>query len=190
VAGQGHLSRSGHHGHGLLHFHPTRGLDASFLAAHEKSSDAHAAQTLEGAAWSPLLSAEERGKLVHGLVSRECVIFAAAGPEHPALVGAEGYLAWIAAWKASLPDASSSVTLVARSDPAVSSFITLQWTRGGTFAGPAPLFGVAPTGARLTVHGVTILELKGAQVVKVHVYVECSRHVAHAAVEQLGQAAA
>ena len=148
-----------------------------------------AAQTLEGAAWSPLLSAEERGKLVHGLVSRECVIFAAAGPSHPALVGPEGYLAWIAAWKASLPDASSSVTLVARSDPAVSSFITLQWTRGGTFAGPAPLFGVAPTGARLTVHGVTILELKGAQVVNVHVYVECSRHVAHAAVEQLGQAA-
>ena len=183
----GVLFRGGHHGHGLLHFHPEQSaLTSSFLSTDAKKSDAHAAHTLEAAAWSPLLSAEERAKLVHGLVSKDCVIFGASGPEHPALVGPAGYLAWQDAWRAAIPDLRSSVVGLGSSDPAVSSFHTVQWTRGGTFAGPADLFGVAPTGGGMTVHGVTCLELKGAQVVKVHVYVEMSRHVAHACVGQVG----
>ena len=185
VPGQGLLERGGHHAHGKLGFHPdtSEGLTADYLASHMKRDDPHVLATIEGSAWSPLLSDEDRHKLLAGAIAKECVVTAVGGAAGAPLHGPEGYLAWMAAWRAAVPDLKSSVHMIASVDPAQASICCVPWTRSGKMDGGAALFGVASTGKHICVSGMTWAELRGAQVVRIKIFVELNEAVARAAVE-------
>ena len=115
------------------------------------------AAVVEGAAWSPALSSDEVGKLLSGALSHDCALSFVGGALGGApLAGPDGYRRFIEAWRGAVPDVKSSAHMIAHVPPAQASVVLVAWTRSGAFSGPAPLFGVAPTGAHLALHGVTV----------------------------------
>lgn len=184
VAGQGVLARR-HNGHGGLVFHPADGAPlGSFFASSLKRTDMHVAAVVEGHVWSPLLSAVDRRHLLQGAIAEDCLIELACGDaagESPG-AGASGYEAWVASWKAAMPDCRSSTAPLLCGDVKVSASVAVAWTRSGTFSGPANLFGVKPTGGHLTICGVSLVDMKGAQVTRLRVFVALSPATMHAAI--------
>ncbi len=141
------------------------------------------AAVVEGAAWSPALSSDEVGKLLSGALSHDCALSFVGGALGGApLAGPDGYRRFIEAWRGAVPDVKSSAHMIAHVPPAQASVVLVAWTRSGAFSGPAPLFGVAPTGAHLALHGVTECHLRGAQITKLRVFVEACPAVLAAAV--------
>lgn len=91
-------------------------------------------------------------------------LWAPDGAEHIAAqvdaVGPEGVLAYFGELFTAFPD----LALTVRSTVAEEDRVAVHWTASGTFAGP--LWGIAPTGARIALEGIDLLRVADGLIVR------------------------
>jgi predicted ester cyclase len=81
-------------------------------------------------------------------------------PNLPFVTDRNSFAEWVAATRAGFPDVVVQLEMILAED----DFVTTRWTMRGTHLGPVN--GIAPSGALLTVSGMTIYRLLGEQVLE------------------------